>query len=90
MCRHCCPVFTVSFSGGPRSSATVGQGGLLINEPGTARSLKNQPGSWSDLALACLNHVGMKWLMPDEDLGLGIEAKYQEAMMLHGSGGKTP
>jgi hypothetical protein len=25
----------------------------------TARSLKNLPGSWSDLALACLIHVGM-------------------------------
>ena len=90
MCRRCCPVFTVCFSINPSSSATVGQGGLLINEPGTARSLKNLPGSWSDQALACLIHVGMKWLMPDEDSGLGIEAKYQEAMLLHGSGGKTP
>jgi hypothetical protein len=39
--------------------AAVGQGGLQINEPGTARSLKNLPGSWSDLALARLIHVGM-------------------------------
>jgi len=36
-----------------------GQGGLQINEPGTARSLKSLPGSWSELALACLIHVGM-------------------------------
>jgi hypothetical protein len=40
--------------------AAAGQGGLQINEPGTARTLKNLPGSWSDLALACLIHVGMK------------------------------
>jgi predicted Zn-dependent protease len=52
--------------------AAMGQGGLQINEPGTSRSLKTLPGSWSDLALACLIHVGMKRLMPDEDSGLGI------------------
>ncbi|MFN9530633.1 MAG: tetratricopeptide repeat protein, partial [Cyanobacteriota bacterium] len=39
--------------------AAVGQGGLQINEPGTSRSLKTLPGTWSDLALACLIHVGM-------------------------------
>ena len=39
--------------------AAVGQGGLQINGPGTSRSLKTLPGSWSDLALACLIHVGM-------------------------------
>jgi len=39
--------------------AAVGLGGLQINEPGTGRSLKNLPGSWSDLALACLINVGM-------------------------------
>ncbi len=39
--------------------AAVGQGGLQINEPGTSRTLKNLPGSWSDLALGCLIHVGM-------------------------------
>ena len=70
--------------------AAVGQGGLQINEPGTARSLKNLPGSWSNLALACLIHVGMKRLTPDQDSGLGIEAEYQEAVRLHGAGGPTP
>ena len=64
--------------------AAVGQGGLQINEPGTARSLKNLPGSWSDLALACLIHVGVKRLTPDQDSGLGIEAEYQEAVRLQG------
>ena len=39
--------------------AAIGQGGLQINEPGTSRSLKTLPGSWSDLPLACLIHVGM-------------------------------
>ena len=52
------------------------------HEPGTSRSLKNLPGSWSDLALACLIHVGMKRLTPDQDSGLGIEAEYQEAVRL--------
>ncbi len=64
--------------------AAVGQGGLQINEPGTARRLKNLPGNWSDLALACLIHVGMKRLTPDQDSGLGIEAEYQEAVRLLG------
>jgi hypothetical protein len=64
--------------------AAMGQGGLQINEPGTARSLKTLPGSWSDLALACLIHVGMKRLMPDENSGLGIGAEYEEALRLHG------
>ena len=67
--------------------AAMGQGGLQINEPGTSRSLKTLPGSWSDLALACLIHVGMKRLMPDEDSGLGIGAEYEEAVRLHGTGG---
>jgi Flp pilus assembly protein TadD len=62
--------------------AAVGQGGLQINEPGTSRSLKSLPGQWSDLALACLIHVGMKRLTPDEDSGLGIEAEYEEAVRL--------
>ncbi|MCT0249053.1 hypothetical protein [Synechococcus sp. CS-205] len=62
--------------------AAVGQGGLQINEPGTSRSLKSLPGSWSDLALACLIHVGMKRLMPDEDSGLGIGVEYEEAVRL--------
>jgi len=39
--------------------AAVGQGGLQIIEPGTSRSLKTLLGSWSDMALACLLHVGM-------------------------------
>ena len=38
---------------------------------------------WSDLALACLIHVGMKRLMPEEDSGLGIGAEYEEALRLH-------
>ncbi len=67
--------------------AAMGQGGLQINEPGTSRSLKTLPGSWSDLALACLIHVGMKRLMPDEDSGLGIGTEYEEALRLHGVGG---
>ena len=70
--------------------AAVGQGVLQINEPGTARSLKTLPGSWSDLALECLIHVGMKRLQPDEDSGLGIAAEYEEAVRLHGVLGKTP
>jgi hypothetical protein len=37
-----------------------------------------------DLALACLIHVGMKRLMPDEDSGQGIGAEYEEALRLHG------
>jgi hypothetical protein len=43
----------------PSRVAAVGQGGLQINERGTARSLKNLPGSWSGPALACLIQVGM-------------------------------
>jgi hypothetical protein len=66
--------------------AAMGQGGLQINESVTSRSLKTLPGSWSDLALACLIHVGMKRLTRDEDSGLGIEEEYQEAVRLGGMG----
>jgi hypothetical protein len=62
--------------------AAMGESGLQINEPGTSRILKNLPGSWSDLALACLIHVGMKRLMPGEDSGLGIGVEYEEAVRL--------
>jgi hypothetical protein len=67
-----------------RELAAMGQGGLQINEPGTARTLKNLHGSWSDLALACLIYVDMKRVKPDQDSGLGIEAEYQEALRLFG------
>ena len=43
-----------------------------------------------DIGLACLNHVNMKRLTPYEDSGQGIEVEYQEAVRLHGGGGKTP
>jgi hypothetical protein len=39
--------------------AAVGQGGLQINAPGSSSSFKTLPRTWSDLALACLSHVGM-------------------------------
>jgi hypothetical protein len=70
--------------------AGIGRRGLQINEPGTSRSLKALSGSWSDLALACLIHVGMKLLTPDEDSGLGIGVEYEEAVRLHGQGGTNP
>ncbi len=67
----------------------MGLGGLQINEPGTSRSLRKLPGSWSDPALACLIHVGMKRLPPDQDFGLGIEAGYQEAVRLSNCGRRS-
>ena len=38
--------------------SAIGKGGLQINEPGTSRSPKTLPGTWSDLVLACLIHLG--------------------------------
>ena len=32
----------------------------------------------------------MKRLISDEDSGLGIGAEYEEALRLHGAGGKNP
>jgi hypothetical protein len=66
-----------------REVDAFGQGELPINVPGTARTLKNLSCNWSDLALACLIHVGMKRLTPGEYSGLGIEAEYQGAVRLH-------
>jgi hypothetical protein len=40
--------------------------------------------------LACLIHVGMKRLTPDQDSGLGIEVEYEEPVRLHGAGGRKP
>lgn len=65
--------------------AALGQGGLEISDPSSSRTIKNLPGSWSDLALACPIHVGMMRLTPDEDSGLGIGAEYEEAVWLHQS-----
>ena len=36
----------------------ISHGGLQINKPGTCRSFKTLPGSWSDLTLARLIPVG--------------------------------
>ncbi len=64
----------------------VGKSTLLTARE-SASSLKRSAATnslgWSDLALACLIHVGMKRPIPDEGSGLGIEAEYQEAMRLH-------
>ncbi len=63
---------------------------MQINEPCTSRSLKTLPGSRSDPALACLIHVGMKRLMPNEDSGLGIGAEYEEALRLQSAEDNKP
>ncbi|QNI78342.1 hypothetical protein SynRS9909_00328 [Synechococcus sp. RS9909] len=52
--------------------------------------LQSLPGVWHDLPMTSLIHVGMKLLTPDQDSGLGIEAEYQEAVRLHGAGGRKP
>jgi hypothetical protein len=39
--------------------AAVAQGELQINKPGTCRSFKTFPGTWSRLAMVCLIHLGM-------------------------------
>ena len=54
----------------------VGQGGLEYNEPSSASPFKSLPGVWSNLALACLIHMGMKRLTLDEDSGLLIRADF--------------
>ena len=92
MAKPCCICMDIWFAGIDQQRfiavlsevVAVGPGGLQINEPGTARSPKNLPGTWSDLALACKIHVGMKRLTPYQDSGLGIEAEYQEAVRLCG------
>lgn len=66
--------------------AAVAQGGLHVKGSGTSCSLKTLPGTWSAQALACLIHVGMKRLMPDQHSGLGIGAEYKEAERLHRGG----
>jgi len=39
----------------------------------------------SDLALACLIHVGMKRLMTEEDSGLGIGPEDEEVVRMRGT-----
>jgi hypothetical protein len=56
--------------------AALGQGGLEYNEPSSASPFKSLPGVWSNLALACLIHMGMKRLTLDEDSGLLIRADF--------------
>jgi hypothetical protein len=46
------------FMAGLNVVGAAGQGWLQINEPGTSRSFKILPGTWRDLALACLIHLG--------------------------------
>ena len=58
------------FMAGLNVVGAAGQGWLQINEPSTSRSFKILPGTWRDLALARLIHVGIKRLIPYEDSGL--------------------
>jgi len=79
-------------AGRPRGSKTGPggrEGGPRNDEPGTSRSLKTMPGSWSDQPLACLIQVGMKRLMPDQDSGLGIGPEYEVTLRLHPGGARS-
>jgi len=69
--------------------AAVGQGGLQINEPGTSRSLRpcrDLEGSSPGLSDPC----GHEASDAREDSGLEIGAEYEEAVRLHGAGGRRP
>lgn len=62
--------------------ATLGQGGLKINEPAVRYTLKSKPGDYSGLHLLSLMHVGVKLFDPDADSGSGLDHEYAVALAM--------
>ena len=63
--------------------ATLGQGGLNVNDPSATYRLKLLPGEFSGLQVVCMMHVGLKMMNPEMSSGMDIDKEYEAALALH-------
>ena len=62
--------------------ATLGMGGIDVNDPARKYSLRSLPGNFSGLQLLCTEYVGFKQLDPSVDLGFDLSVEYAAAQKL--------
>jgi tetratricopeptide (TPR) repeat protein len=63
-------------------TATLGQSGLDINNPGKTYELRTLPGNYSGLNVVCILHAALQKAAPGNDSGFDIQAEYEEALKL--------
>ena len=63
-------------------TATLGQSGLDINNPGTTYEIRTLPGIYSGLNVVCILHTALQKAAPGNDSGFDIQAEYEEALKL--------
>ncbi|RQW84538.1 MAG: hypothetical protein EHM62_00505 [Methylococcus sp.] len=63
--------------------ATLGEGGLPVNDPSKKFELRLLPGEYTALHIVCMLHVGLKCIDPDLDSGFDISREYAAALALH-------
>ena len=66
--------------------ATLGQGGLPVNDPTARFTLRLLPGeAFSALQIVCMMHVGIKRIDPSQGSGFDIDREYEAALSMRGS-----
>ncbi|CRI66754.1 putative Tetratricopeptide TPR_2 repeat protein [Thiocapsa sp. KS1] len=62
--------------------ATLGEGGLKVNNPEIRYHLKLLPGDFSGLEVVCMLHVGIKRFDPGADSGMDLDDEYAAALSM--------
>ncbi|MGD0962214.1 MAG: tetratricopeptide repeat protein [Methylomonas sp.] len=65
-------------------AATLGEGGLSVDDPTQKYQLRTLPGTYSGLNVVCILHTAVQQVAPGNDSGFDIKAEYEEALKLFG------
>lgn len=66
--------------------ATLGEGGLPVNDASKKFGLRLLPGEYTALHIVCMLHVGLKRIDPSLDSGFDISREYAAALALRAPG----
>lgn len=61
-------------------TATLGEGGLRIEDPDQKYQLRTLPGYYTGLNIVCILHTAIQKVAPGNDSGFDIKAEYEEAL----------
>jgi len=64
-------------------TATLGQGGLDVNNPNKTYQLRAVPGNYTGLQVVCFMYVALEQVAPGQDIGFDLKAEYEEALRIH-------
>lgn len=66
--------------------ATIGMGGIDVNDPKSQYHLRTLPGTFSGLGLLCYEYAAFKQFAPELDIGFDLSKEYEEAERLKSLG----